>query len=328
MNRLERLCVHPTAGDLSAYVNDFQCLGQTLRRLRIANRSNLVPIILPMIGNLTHLELFSSWGGADEPSLFKTVLGNGERIESLRLVGCPMQTHSTYFRKYPRSLPRLRDFGLHIRHGPRAVIDPDLFPSICDFLRDRPLLDLLELTAHAREIDQKMFGFDVRVWEFISSLENLHTLSANLLNAIPHQKMVELIPRSVKTLTLPPCGVWYLEQLLQKVRYLPLFSTLAEAEISQGQWPDNVRFFGYAEHIERSASTLAFAKKIATSIPSVRVVRLAHDYFSVVSREDGKPVRMDQWSTRTAQVFRREYLEKCGSEEHEYLDLDHDGIMA
>jgi hypothetical protein len=281
-----------------------------------------------MIGNLTHLELFSSWGGADETSLFKTVLGNGERIESLRLVGCPMQTHSAYFRKYPRSLPRLRDFGLHIRHGPRAVIDPDLFPSICDFLRDRPLLDLLELTAHAREIDQKMFGFDVRVWEFISSLENLHTLSANLLNAIPHQKMVELIPRSVKTLTLPPCGVWYLEQLLQKVRYLPLFSTLAEAEISQGKWPDDVRFFGYAEHIERSASTLAFAKKIATSIPSVRVVRLAHEYFSVVSREDGKPVRVDQWSTRAAQVFRREYLEKCGCEEHEYLDLDHDGIMA
>jgi hypothetical protein len=106
-----------------------------------------------------------------------------------------------------------------------AVIDPDLFPAICDFLQDRPLLESLELIAYAREIDQTAFGFDVRVWDFISSLHHLRILSANLLHAIPRPKMVKLLPRSVKTLTVPPCGVWYLERLLQEVR--PLLWRLA-----------------------------------------------------------------------------------------------------
>jgi len=254
--------------------------------------------------------LFSSWGGADETSLFQVILSSGEHLESLRLIGCPLQVHSVYFRQYPRSLPLLRDFGMHLQHGSRAVVDPDLFPAICDFLRNRPLLNLLELWIHnAREIDLTMFGFDVRVWEFLSSLGCLRTLSANLLLAIPYQTMVELIPRSVKTLTVPPCGTWHLDRLLQK-----------------GKWPDDLRFFGFSHHIERNS--LSFAKKIATSIPSVRVMRLANEYFSVVDGEDGKPVRVQQWSKRASRVFRREYLESCGCEEHEYVDLDYDAILA
>jgi hypothetical protein len=185
----------------------------------MAHQSNPAPIITPLAGNLTHLELVAPWGGANETSLFHVILGSCERLESLRLVGYPLQAHSIHFRQYRRSLPLLRDFGLRLVHGRMATIDPDLFPAICDFLRGRPLLESLELVAYAREVDQMAFGFGVYVWEFVSSLPNLRILSANLLNAIPRQRMIALIPRSVKTLSVPPCGVWYLEQLLQEVRF-------------------------------------------------------------------------------------------------------------
>jgi hypothetical protein len=218
LKHLEQLCVHPTTADLCAYNDVLKQAGQTLRRLKMAHRSNPAPIITPLAGNLTHLELVGSWG-AKETSLFHVILGSCGRLESLRLVGYPLQAHSIHFRQYRRSLPLLRDFGLRLVYGRMATIDPDLFPAICDFLRDRPLLESLELIAHVREVDEMAFGFGEYVWEFISSLPNLRILSAKLLNAIPRQRMIALIPRSVKTLSVPPCGVCYLEQLLQEVRF-------------------------------------------------------------------------------------------------------------
>jgi len=308
LGRLEQLCVHPT-GDISAYNDAFRQVGQTLRRLRMAHQSNPLPIVTPLIGNLTHLELLSSWGRPDETSLFQVVLNNGERLESLRLVGYPMQTHSFYFRQYPRSLPLLRDFGLRLVHGYATVIDPDLFPAICNFLRDRPRLEGLELIGYTREIDQAAFGFDERVWDFISSLQQLRVLSANLLHALPRQSITELIPRSLKTLSVPSCGIWNLEQLLQK-----------------DGWPSNLCFFGFDKQAHQNSISLA--KRIATCIPSVRVVRLAQDYFSVTGREDGKPARVDQWPLRATGVFRKEYLESCGCEDYEYLYVDHDDVVS
>jgi len=299
--------VHPTTGDLSAYVNEFQQLGQSLRRLRMANRSNVVPIIVPLARNLTHLELLAPWGRADETSLFQVILGNGECIESLRLVGCPLQPHSVYFRQYPRSLPRLRDFGVRLVQAGTALVDLDFFPAICDFLRERPLLESLELTPYPQENDQKVFGFDVKVWEFISSLQHLRVLSATMLDTIPHQKIVELIPRSVKTLTVSLCD-WHLEQLLQK-----------------DGWPDDLRFFGFVEHLHQNTASLA--KKIAAGVLSIRVIRVAHDYFSVTGRDEGKPARVVQWSSRAAEVFQREYLQSCGCEDYEYVYVDHDDVL-
>jgi len=308
LRNLESLCVHPTTWDISAYVDEFKQLGQTLRRLRMANRSSVMPIVVPLAKNLTHLELLSPWGGPNETSLFQIILGNGEHIESLRLVGCPLQTHSVYFRQYPRSLPRLRDFGVRLVQAGTALIDPDFFPAICDFLRERPLLESLELTPYAQETDQTVFGFNVHVWEFISSLQHLRILSATLLDTIPHQRMVGLIPHSVKTLTVSLCD-WHLEQLLQ-----------------QDGWPDDLRFFGFVEHLHQNTPSLA--KKIAAGVPSIRVVRVAHDYFSVTGRDDGKPARVVQWSSRVTEVFRKECLQNCGCEDYEYLYVDHDDVLS
>lgn len=218
-DHLEQLCVYPTAEDLSMYSGGLQQLARTLRRLRMAHRSNITPAIATLAGNLTHLELVTPWGAVDEISLFQVVLGNCEHLESLRLIGCPLQIHSVYFRQYPHSLPRLRDFGVCLAPGLLMVLDPDFFPAICDFLRDRPMLESLELNSCAAQNDQTAFGFDMRVWEFLSSLQHLRILCTRTVDTIPQKRMVELIPRSVKTLTLSMCD-WHLEKMLQEVRII------------------------------------------------------------------------------------------------------------
>jgi len=84
-------------------------------------------------------------------------------------------------------------------------------------------------------------------------------------------------------------------------------------------------FFGLDEHFIQNP--IALAKKIAASMPSIRVVRLARSYFSVVDRKDGKPVRVDQWTSRASDIFRKEYLESCGCEDYEYLYIDHGDVV-
>jgi hypothetical protein len=324
LKNLEQLCVHPTTADLCAYNDGLNQASQTLRRLKMAHHSNPVSIITPLVGNLTHLELVAPWGGANETSLFHVILGSGERLESLRLVGYPLHAHSIHFRQYRRSLPLLRDFGLRLAHGRMAMIDPDLFPAVCDFLRDRPLLESLELVAYTREVDQAAFGFGVCVWDFISSLPHLRILSANLLNTIPRQRMVGLIPRSVKTLSVPSCGVWLLEQLIQEVRLYCSGGGQCLYSLQNG-WPNDLRFFGVGESPQQNAISLA--RKIAISIPSVRVVRISQDYFSISGRNDGKSVRVDQWSSRATEVYRKEHLDICECEDYEYLYVDHSDVL-
>lgn len=90
----------------------------------------------------------------------------------------------------------------------------------------------------------------------------------------------------------------------------------------QDCWPEDLRFFGFDEHLHQNATSLA--KKIASGVPSIRVVRVADDYFSVTGREGGKPARLDQWSSRATKIFRQEYLEGHGCEDYEYLWVDHD----
>jgi len=62
-------------------------------------------------------------------------------------------------------------------------------------------------------------------------------------------------------------------------------------------------------------------------VPSVRVVRVGDDYFSVTGREEGEEVRVDKWSSRAAKIFRKEYLEVYGCEDREYLYADEDGVL-
>ena len=218
-DRLEQLSLHPIigVGNSIPLTPELHQISKTLRRLRMAHRSSPTRLIALLADNLTHLELISSWGGPSETSLFQVVLGSCARLESLRLIGCPLVTHSVYFRQYPRALPWLRDFGIRFAPAHSVAKDPDFFLAICDFLRDRPILESLELLPYSQEIGQTIFGFDVRVWEFLSSLQHLRILSTFMLNTIPHQRMVHLIPRSVTTLTVSMCD-WHLELLLRKVR--------------------------------------------------------------------------------------------------------------
>jgi hypothetical protein len=83
------------------------------------------------------------------------------------------------------------------------------------------MLESLELNSYAAHDDQAAFGFDIGVWEFLSSLQHLRILSTSIVDTVPHKRMVELIPRSLKTLTLSMCD-WHLEKMLQEVRLIVL----------------------------------------------------------------------------------------------------------
>jgi non-homologous end joining protein Ku len=57
------------------------------------------------------------------------------------------------------------------------------------------------------------------------------------------------------------------------------------------------------------------------------VVRLAHKYFSVMNREDDKPVRVERWPSRAGAVYRKEYLQSYGCEDHEYSYVDREDFL-
>lgn len=226
---LRQLSIHPMTPDISVYAEAFQHLGLSLRRLRIANQSNLLPIIGSLTQNLTHLELASFWGVGSRESLLDAILSNGSSLESLRIGGVLfMHEQSVFFRKYPRSLPHLRDFSARFTLSQFSMNDPDLFPAICDFLRERPLLESLELVLGCGGVLQATLGFDERVWEGLTSMQHLHTLCLTVPTAKPPGNIVQWIPRSVKTLTL---RIWRWH------------SNFLHGLLLQGGWPDDLLFF-------------------------------------------------------------------------------------
>jgi len=79
---------------------------------------------------------------------------------------------------------------------------------------------------------------------------------------------------------------------------------------SQAHWPNFLHFL----HLDQYPSDRA-ARKIATYVPSVYVVRLQTSHYNVVSRTTGKPVKVEQWTNRTEEYFWREQLEAQGCED-------------
>jgi hypothetical protein len=78
----------------------------------------------------------------------------------------------------------------------------------------------------------------------------------------------------------------------------------------QAHWPNCLRFLQLNQYPSDRA-----ARKIATYVPSVHVVRLQTSHYNVVSRTTGKPVKVEQWTHRTEEYFWREQLEAQGCED-------------
>jgi len=177
----------------------------SLRDLRIGSRHYILPLITPLrMEKLTHLELYritSYFTAGSFP--FELVLRDGAHLESLRAEGLQSsQTPSVLFRRYSHSLPHLKRFGISFSSPVSANYDCDLFPAICDFLRNKSGLVTLELIAPSDPTSQQSLGFGKGCWDLLPTLVNLRSLSMTLTKLGDSEHCTQFIPRSVTSLTL------------------------------------------------------------------------------------------------------------------------------
>jgi hypothetical protein len=178
----------------------------SLRDLRIGGHQHIAPLITPLtMGKLTHLELYRTASYSTVASFpFEIVLRDGAHLESLRAENLQSsQFPSVHFRRYSHSLPYLKRFGISFSSPMSpADYDLDLFPAICDFLRNKSGLVTLELIAPSHPLGQRSLGFGKGCWDFLPILVNLRCLSMTLTDLGDSKHCTQFIPRSVTSLTL------------------------------------------------------------------------------------------------------------------------------
>jgi hypothetical protein len=154
---------------------------------------------------LTHLELYRTTSYSTAGSFpFELLLRDGAHLESLRVEGLQSsQTPSVLFRRYSHSLPHLKRFGISFSSPVSATdYDCDLFPAICDFLRNKSGLVTLELIAPSDLTSQRSLGFGKGCWDLLPTLVNLRSLSMTLTKLGRSEHCTQFIPRLVTSLTL------------------------------------------------------------------------------------------------------------------------------
>jgi hypothetical protein len=151
---------------------------------------------------LTHLELYHTSPYSTAGSFpFELVLRDGAHLESLLAQGIQSsQTPSVYFRRYSHSLPHLKRFGISFSYP--VSPDGDLFPAICDFLRNKSGLVTLELIGPSNPFSQQSVGFGKGCWDLLPALVNLRCLSMTSTELGDGEHCTQFIPHSVTSLTL------------------------------------------------------------------------------------------------------------------------------
>jgi hypothetical protein len=200
---LESLSIHPVTRSilaLNAYKN---CFERDLCLKNLCISAQLYSFVMPLVGMLTHLELRCR-GISPSATLFELFLRDGVHLESLRIQEASLfQTPSVHFRRYSHSLPHLKQFAISLSHpSSPSDYDPDIFPAICDFLRNKPGLVTLGLIAPRNPVVHRHLGFDRRCWDLLPALNHLRALSITLMDLGDSEHCAELIPRSVTSLAL------------------------------------------------------------------------------------------------------------------------------
>lgn len=209
---LQRLSLYPPSIRLLCFEKVAEIYPGSLSTLRLSNPLSSISMSPSMAETLTHLELECPWDGLNAPgSLIETVLQHGGNLRVLQLRGYPrVLQHSGYFRQHPKSLPYLQRFvitfspPLSYPGAPNAIVpDPDLFPSISDFIRGRPLLECLALNEEAGYPIQ-CFGFDACLDACFSTFPHLRNLSMTIWPTLGQEPIAlsSRIPRSVRTFTM------------------------------------------------------------------------------------------------------------------------------
>jgi hypothetical protein len=190
-----------TQARLPSYKNFFQRAFH-LKNLCIDEPGCIFPVISPLLGQLTYLELRCSQFPL-LPFPFEAILRDGIHLESLRIQDPPSsQTTSIHFRRYSHCLPHLKRFGISFKPaGSPLEWDEDLFPAICDFLYNKQDLATVELVAPKHATYQTHLGFDRRCWDMLPALDHLRYLSITLTN-LDSKHCAQFIPRCVTGLAL------------------------------------------------------------------------------------------------------------------------------
>jgi len=148
--------------------------------------------------NLCNLYLTLGISNAD---FLSQLLAQGRQLENLRLEvnlehGCML---STVFHAYamPNSFPTLRKLSFVLMGAATNMTDPDLFPSIAQFVRGYGTLDALCIS---NIYDLAGFGYDAGIWGVLPSFLNLRTLLIDVTPDMPPALAAWLIPRSVTVL--------------------------------------------------------------------------------------------------------------------------------
>jgi hypothetical protein len=179
--------------------------GLRLKKLRIQATQhgiNILSLITPLVGMLTHLELYRTPPQLSQP-LFEIVLRDGTQLESLQFEGLSIcEALSVPFRRYSHSLPCLKQFGISVSLPILTAIDRDLFPAICNFLSNKPDLIALKLDVPSNSTNHASLGFDRRCWDLLPALDGLRALSISLTRLDDSEYFAEFIPRSVTSLAL------------------------------------------------------------------------------------------------------------------------------
>ncbi|KAL1745265.1 hypothetical protein HDZ31DRAFT_63275 [Schizophyllum fasciatum] len=271
----------------------------SLRKVTLDTSLWPLPTEALALRNLTHLSFSGLF--AQNTSAFDDVLTHGRQLESLTL-RCLLDacTPSHAFRAHADALPFLRSFSFSVRaalHGNRAS-DPDLFPAIADFLRDRKDMRAVELLVPEDPSVQREVGFGAAVWGMLPTLVALQALSITYPADLASGLAPWLVPRSVEALeldgiawTMPDPG--------------PFLTQLGSG------MPPGLRYVAFSDFPFRAGPSLIVSRGFQT----VKVIRIGTDYYSVQEARDasGYATReVEQWPRRRVLYYVADWLEWHG----------------
>ncbi|KAJ7579284.1 hypothetical protein C8J56DRAFT_341215 [Mycena floridula] len=291
---LAHLSYETNSGNASTFISQNR---STLRTICLENPVWSFPADILSIRNLTHIHFLGHFPTNNQA--IADILTNGRQLESLSLSCFLDCLPSSQFRSLAQSLPFLRHFSFSVYGMNRRLNDHDLFPAICDFLRNRSQLKTLSLTVPDNHI-QEAVGFDAAVWGVLPSLANLKGLTMTYPKDLAPGLATWLIPRSVLSLSLDSLNVGrdpasFLNQLRLGV-------------------PQNLRFVGLSDFASRNYLAI-----IEQGFPMARVLRVGSSYMTVLRSKD-QHLDLEVWPKRRAQFHANEWLEWLGCEEGQRPD--------
>ncbi|KDQ56125.1 hypothetical protein JAAARDRAFT_133166 [Jaapia argillacea MUCL 33604] len=297
---IKRLSIHGLGDNASQAFSFVSRHHGSIRELSLCGSQCILSTDSLAIRHLTQLD-FAGHFPADR-QVFAEILANGHQLESLRL-SCSLNcSPSSQFRSQRTSVPYLKRFALHITSVGRLATDPDLFPAVSEFLRDRKHLVTLHLTVPVVASRQRL-GYDAAVWGVLPSLINLKSIHITLPKDVAPGLATWLIPRGVTSL--------FLEGEFPEPSELPSFLSQMKPGV-----PPALRLIGFPKFAVSDVIDL-----VDRGFPMVRIVRVGDGYWTVVRKPDGTFKDMEEWPRRRAKYNAPEMLEWLGCEDALWPDI-------